>query len=177
MLFLTLGVALLLLILKGKFAGARANWAGILLAIVLVADLTRADLPYIIFWNYQEKYETYGPNPIIKFLREKPYEHRVAELPSTIPGQLFYLLYLYQIEWKQQLLPYYDIQTLDIVQMPRMPQDLEAFERSLQFPGVTSGDWRWELTDTRYLLGPAGYLEGLNQQFDPVLRRFDCKQF
>jgi hypothetical protein len=171
-LFLTMGVALVLLILKGRFAGARANWAGILLGVLLVVDLTRANLPYIVFWNYQEKYETYGPNPIIRFLREKPYEHRVAELPFRPPGQLSLFDNLYQIEWKQQLFPYYDIQTLDIVQMPRMPQDLEAFERSLVFPGVPPLTRRWELTDTRYLLGPAGYLEGLNQQFDPVLRRF-----
>ncbi|HXF09487.1 MAG TPA: hypothetical protein VN625_01795, partial [Desulfuromonadaceae bacterium] len=31
---------------------------------------------------------------------------------------------------------------------------------------------RWQLTNTRYLLGPAEYLESLNQQLDPERRRF-----
>jgi hypothetical protein len=40
-------------------------------------------------------------------------------------------------------------------------------------PGIAR---RWELTNTRYLLGPAGYLEALNQQLDPEKRRFRFAQ-
>ena len=35
---------------------------------------------------------------------------------------------------------------------------------------------RWQLTNTRYLLGPAGFLEPLNAQLDPVLHRFRVVQ-
>ncbi len=48
-LFLTLGIGLLLMIFSGAFAGRRSRWAGIFLGIILVADLGRANLPYIIF--------------------------------------------------------------------------------------------------------------------------------
>ena len=34
----------------------------------------------------------------------------------------------------------------------------------------------WQLTNTRYLLGPVGYLELMNQQLDPVLHRFRVVQ-
>ena len=50
---------------------------GILLGLLLVADLGRANVPWVITWNWVQKYAT---NPVIDFLREKPYEHRVAVL-------------------------------------------------------------------------------------------------
>ena len=31
---------------------------------------------------------------------------------------------------------------------------------------------RWELTNTRYLLGPVGFFNGLNEQLDPLQHRF-----
>jgi hypothetical protein len=163
---------LLFLIFGGMFSGSRASWASILLGVLLIGDLGRADWPYIICWNYKEKYETYGPDPVIKFLADKPHEHRVAELPFRPPDQLAGFDNLYRIEWTQQLFPYYNIQTLDIVQMPRMPQDLEAFDRALQLPGVPPLTRYWALANNRYLLGPAGYLAALNQQLDPALHRF-----
>ncbi len=59
--------------------------------------------------------------------------------------------------------------------MPRMPEDLAAFEAkflpqsSADLPKITR---HWQLTNTRYLLGAAGFLDVLNRQFDPVQRRF-----
>ena len=35
---------------------------------------------------------------------------------------------------------------------------------------------QWELTNTRYLLGAAGFLEAMNQQLDPVQHRFRIAQ-
>jgi hypothetical protein len=35
---------------------------------------------------------------------------------------------------------------------------------------------RWQLTNTRYLLGPAGFLEVLNEQLDPLQHRFRIVQ-
>jgi hypothetical protein len=83
---------------------------------------------------------------------------------------------LYDLEWKQHHFPYYNIQSLDIVQMPRVPQDLQNFESALHFRGSQDSTYlltrRWALTNTRYLLGPAGFLDVLNQQIDPERHRF-----
>jgi hypothetical protein len=145
-------------------------------------DLGRANQPWIITWNYDEKYAS---NPIIDFLRKQPYEHRVVGLPRwllqvfQVPQQLAeaeqYFRQLYGIEWTQHHFLYYDIQSLDVVQMPRMPEDLAAFDTkffpqsSAELPRVTR---HWQLTNTRYLLGAAGFLDLLNRQFDPVQHRF-----
>ena len=78
----------------------------------------------------------FAQSPIVDFLRDKPYEHRVADLPFHTPHTISTLFdeRLYRIEWAQHHFPYYNIQSLDIVQMPRMPADLEAFERALACP-------------------------------------------
>src|ERR1700743_3225445 len=130
---------------------------------------------------------------VIQFLATNPYEHRVAyllppPLPTPEPCGQFHELYNY--EWTQQLFPYYNIQTLDIVQMPRMPEDLASFSSTFEI-GLKQGDdgrlmlddttfyrlrREWELTGTRYLVGPAIFPGGnnswvpmvdlLNSQFD-----------
>ena len=60
--------------------------------------------------------------------------------------------------------------------MPRAPVDYVAFESALFFDGTTNTlhrlTRRWQLTNTRYLLGAAGFLDVLNQQIDPVQHRF-----
>jgi len=133
-------------------------------------------LPYILHWDYKQKYDidpanpTNSTNPIINFLRDKPYEHRVAGLNSNSKFED-----LYRIEWAQHHFPYYNIQSLDKIQMPRMPTDLMAYEIALS-PRSADTSYlvarRWELTNTRYLLGPAGFLDALNQQLDPIQHRF-----
>jgi hypothetical protein len=169
-------VALCILILAGVFSGKRARFGGILLGVLLVLDLGRANLPYIIHWDYAQKYEIGTLNPIVDFLKDKPYEHRVALLPFRTPEQFQVFDELYRIEWAQHHFPYYNIQSLDIVQMSRMPADLAAFEGAMEMRGDADSAWllprRWQLTNTRYLLGPAGYLDVLNSQLDPVQRRF-----
>jgi hypothetical protein len=186
-------VGLCTLIIAGIFAGRRAKLGGILLGTLLVMDLGRANLPYIIHWDYKQKYEIGSLNPIVDFLRTKPYEHRVAyglPRPLSTPAQFELFDELYSIEWAQHHFPYYNIQSLDKIQMPRMPADLEAFEGALRI-GIrqdSSGQWildsgtfprvgrLWELTNTRYLLGPAGLLDLFNEQFDPGWQRFRIVQ-
>jgi hypothetical protein len=184
-----LGVGLCTLIIAGIFAGRRAKLGGILLGALLVFDLGRANLPYIIHWDYKQKYDldpsnpTNSTNPIINTLRTKPYEHRVIGLPFNAPPHLpFYDGWfgdLYRIEWAQHHFPYYNIQSLDKIQMPRMPADLEAYELILT-PRSEDAAYlltrHWELTNTRYLLGPAAFLGALNEQFDPAQRRFRIVQ-
>jgi hypothetical protein len=57
-----------------------------------------------------------------------------------------------------------------------MPEDWLAFEMALHPDGTPSSTSRvlrrWQLTSTRYLLGPSGYVAGLNDQLDPIQRRF-----
>ncbi len=201
-LFLAASVGVMLLIMLGAFRGQAAKWGGILLGLILVADLVRADLPWLLHLNYKQKYDVAQADParsnntVINWLAQKSYEHRVAQLPrwlpylAEVPQQLQaaeqFFQQLYGFEWTQHLFLYNNIQTLDIVQMPRMPQDLKTFEEALQ-PRllqdrtgrlVITPDTahlvarRWQLTNTRYLLGTADWLDRLNTLFDPVRRRF-----
>ena len=168
-LFFVLAAGLMLLIFSGGFAGARAGWGAVLLGLLLVADLGRANEPWVIYWDYKEKYAS---NPIIDRLREKPYEQRVTMLPFRTPPQFSLLGQLYQGQWLKHLFPYYNVQSLDTVQMPRMPEDLAAFEKALT-PRDATNSLRvtiraWQLTNTRYLLGAAGFCLSLNRQSDPA---------
>ena len=86
---------------------------------------------------------------------------------------------LYRIEWAQHHFPYYNIQSLDNIQMPRMPADLAAYEMTLAPRSEDTAYLmarHWELTNTRYLLGPAGFLDVLNEQLDPAQHRFRIVQ-
>ena len=176
---LALATSILILIMIGSFAGKRAKWAGILLGLVVVADLARADQPWIVYWDYKQKYAS---NPVIDLLRQKPYEHRVAILPFNFPNAFEYFLGpggIYRIEWVQHHFQYYNIQSLDIIQMPRTPADLAAYQAAMAAGGLTR---YWQLTNTRYLFGAAiwptqngqvgPFVDVLNQQLDPARHRF-----
>jgi hypothetical protein len=184
-LYLAVSVGVLTLILTGVLAGRRAAFAGMVLAGLLLADLGRADLPWMIYWNYHEKYETSGPNPVVRLFLNKPYEHRVVLFPERLlpalqlageaANAVARLNGLYDIEWNQHLFPYYNIQTLDIIQRPRTPEDIAAYEAAFTVwspESLVNIGRRWELTNTRYILGLAGFLDMLNVQFDPAHERF-----
>ncbi len=176
-LLLALIVGLVAWFLAGRFTGDRARWGVALLGLVLVVDLGRANLPWILYWDYKQKYAS---NEVIDFLRQHPWEQRVAIAPDWVPklfnlpkeaqqqlaDQAGFLGQLYGIEWAQHTFLYYNVQSLDVVQLPRPPADLTAFETAVQFnfrpESLHLFTRRWELTNTRYLLGPAGNLEMLN---------------
>lgn len=185
-LLLATALGLLALILAGYFSGTRGRWGAVLLGAFLVFDMVRADLPYVVHWDYKKKYEVGSLNPIIEFLRQQPYEHRVAILPFEPAQQLpnYYDNYfggngVYRIEWTQHHFPYYNIQCLDLIQMSRMPEDMKKYledffpHSEAEIPLYTR---HWQLTNTRYLLGPAGALAQLNQQLDPGQNRFRIVQ-
>jgi len=188
-LVLVLSVALLTLILSGVLSGVRAKWAMVVLGILMVVDLARADAPWIVYWNYKDKYAS---NPVIEFLRQQRYYGRAtAELApisrqwlvndarSVLPGLYF--------EWLQHHFQYYRIQSLDIIQMPREPefdkaymQNFSPFKRTER--GVELDESRlplcarlWQLTNTRFVLGSAGFLPLLNAQVDPGQQRFQIR--
>lgn len=172
-LFLTLGAGLIVLIMSGALAGQRAKYGAILIGVLLAADLWRADRYWVLPVNYVQKN---AANEVLDFLATKPYEHRVAILPFRAPPQYGLFDEVYRLEWAQHHFHFYNIQSLDVVQMPRIPEDLAAFEDALIGDGTTNTLYkicrRWELTNTRYLLGAAGFLDVLNEQLDPARHRF-----
>lgn len=168
-LFLALTVALLALVFCGVLAGKRARWAGIGLGLLLVVDLARANQPWIVYWNFDDKY---AANPVFDALRQDANEHRVAVLPLQINRELALLQQLYQVEWLQNAFRYFNIQALDIVQDPRPSVDNLAYRKVLQGQGLGMYLRLWQLTNTRYLMGLSGLAEALNQQLDPALKRF-----
>jgi hypothetical protein len=174
-LFFILSSALLAAIFGGAFAGRKARWGSIFIALLLFIDLGRANLPWIVYWDYKDKYAS---NPIIDRLRDRPYEHRVTFLPGEMPANLPDLNRIYNVEWLQQQFPFYNIQTLDIVDMPRKPADFAAYVAA---NGSTPLSFvqMWQLTNTRYLVGLVDSLSYWNQvigqtnQQIRILERFD----
>ena len=164
LLFFALTAGLVALAMSGYFGGRRAKLGAVLFGLLLVVDLGRANAPWIIYYDYQEKYAS---NPVIDFLRAKPTEARVVTPRFRLPDQ-FQTLPALANEWLQHHYQFYDIQSLDVVQMPRVPEDMRAYQTALGGAMLRL----WQLTNTRYLLTAAGAAESLNQQLDPVQRRF-----
>ena len=165
---LLLGVGALL-IAKVMRGNAAAKWA-VALGLLILIDLTRANSPWVQYDDYKHKYE--GNNPLISTLAKSPHEGRVtiSPLPSGLLNQL------YRIEWLQHQFLYNNVQSLDLVQMPRMATDHEAFERRFTITGDTNTHYlagrRWELTNTRWILGGTNDVAFFNRQFDPAKGRF-----
>lgn len=173
-LFLGLSVLFVTVILSGALAGRRANWAMLMLGLLLVVDLSRANQPWIKYYDYKEKYAS---NPVIDILRDKPYERRVAIVPAGVQQLQEFHVNVYHQLWLQHHFPYYNIQSLDIAQEPRVAQEKIDYVNGLGAAPVRY----WQLTNTRLLFGvtrintpqgPANFLDLLNQQLDPVKRRF-----
>ncbi len=161
-----LAAGILILIFSGVFAGKKSG--GILLALLLVADLGLANQPWITFWNYRDKYAS---NAVVDVLKDKPYEHRVAIAPIVMSkGPFATFSQIYRVGWMQQQFPYYNIQTYDVVDMPRIPEDYLAFRQ--QFTGtnglnIAKVKRMWVLENTRYILGPANFITYWNLS-DPL---------
>ena len=186
--FLGLGIGLVALIVRGVFSGSRANspWIWILPCILLAVDLGWQNRPWIIIWNWKEKYVEAGDNPVIAFLRQHPEQHRVSGLPNWLTSAFRIdprvanaqgiLQSVYATEWMQQVFQYYNIQCLDVIQLPRRPIEYEAFEQALQFGYNTNTLHhpvrKWRLTNTRFLVGAAPLVGILNQGLDPEKQRF-----
>jgi hypothetical protein len=170
--WLAASTGLLALFFYGKFAGSRARWGALLLGGLVAADLVSANQRWISYWTISEKYAS---NPVVDLLAAKPFEHRVGLLPFAAPSQEIETFnQLYKVEWAQQLFPLLNIQSIDVIQLPRVPAEIEAFEKALKCDQSTVYRLlrKWELTNTRYLLGASGFYQSLNKQVDPVRQRF-----
>ena len=175
--FLALGILVLVLIAAGFFTGKRALWAGVLLGAVVVTDGLRANLPWITYESFAARY---APNPLTRFLGEKPWENRVTVFSLPLAGDgrlqqyLFLLNQLYMADWLQHGFRYFNLQSLDLPQDPR-PTIENTTYRDVFNRNLLAGTFRkWQLTNTRYLLGISGDFTDqlLNGQLDPVGRRF-----
>jgi hypothetical protein len=167
--FFALSAGLLIAISLGALARNRPRLGIMLLALLLLADLMRVDQRWVVYWNYPEKYAS---NPIIDRLREHPYEHRVTIFPGPWPQDAADFNKLFHIGWLQQQFPYYNIQAFDAVSISRMPEDLKAYITA-PGQGMTAFFRLWQLTNTRYIFGPANTPDQLNletQPLEPTLR-------
>ncbi|HEX7859620.1 MAG TPA: YfhO family protein [Verrucomicrobiae bacterium] len=192
LLFAAASVAVILLALSGWFAGPRLNWLTIALGLILVTDLYRANKPWVVHYNYKDKYEL---SSLLAVLKEQPFERRVTTkthpmgtnlgdfVQALIPNaqlnpQNQYILHSLYNEWLQHQFQYYRIQSLDISQMPRVPELDQAFmsafmpksAQELHLPRRL-----WELTNTRWILGDKALVDVLNLALDAQQRRFRVK--
>lgn len=169
-LFLVITVAVLTLIAAGFFTGRRARWAWVLLTALAVADLVRANVPWVYYWNRAEKYAS---NPVIDILRQRPWEHRVVAPGFQLGEQFGFFQQLYAVDWIQHQFPYYNVQSLDVVQEPRTTVENGLFRATFATNGTAGVVRSWELTSTRFVFALAGgFVDALNQQFDPGRQRF-----
>ena len=58
-----------------------------------------------------------------------------------------------------------------------MPEDLAAYTQALTPHNTADSVYligrRWQLTNTRYLLGPVAFLNAINEDLDPAQHRLD----
>lgn len=169
-LFLGLSAGVVAVAMSGYWSGTRARWAGVVIGLLLAVDLARANAPWIVYWNYRDKY---AANPIIDLLKQAPHEHRVQALPFQIGPQYGVFQQLYGLEWTQHLFLYNNIQCLDITQEPRSTAENKAYRE--MFLGRANTIVRlWELTNTRFIFGVSdtNFLNGLSAQLDLGRNRF-----
>jgi hypothetical protein len=169
-LLLAVAAAWVSLILSKALAGSRARWAALGTGALVALDLMRASTPWVNYWDREDKYAT---NPLFDILRQTPWEHRVVAFPYVVNEQLALLAEVYRADWIQHGFRYYNIQSLDVVQEPRVATENQVYRHTLYGAGAGGTVRLWELTNTRFILGLAGgFVEALNQQFDPARRRF-----
>jgi hypothetical protein len=166
LLFLGLSLALLILIMSGVLSGSRTRWAWACLLILAIVDLARSDWRWVSYYDFNHRYAT---NPVIEFLKDKPHEHRVTaefipmtRAPMTTTPNFFTTYY----DMLQNQIPYLNIQTLDVIQMPRIPEFDKAYINTFRpttnfFPCLRL----WQLTNTRYVLASPN--NGMRLRFGP----------
>lgn len=179
--FFAASLAVVVGIVIGWFGG-RAQAAWWLLGGILVVDLYRANTPWVKHYNYVTRYQS---NPVIDLLKEKPWEQRVTawldprRAAPLVGGEAAGSWQVLQKEWLEHHFQYFKIQSLDIDQMPRMPEIEEAYFGALSLianqnnPSLVGR--LWQLTNTRYVLGSKDIVDQLNQMLDPAQKRLRVK--
>lgn len=175
--FVVVSCFVLALVASGRFSGAKLGWGLGFLGLILVIDLARAATPFVLHFNFQRRYE---PNAVTEFLRNTPWLHRVVARPhpqvrSTFSSPSDGAWPAVHNQWLEHQLPFNEIQTLDIWQMPRQPEldkaMLDGFKPEADDLSMVGR--LWDLTNVRYVLGARGIESELNRLFakgNPVFR-------
>ncbi len=185
-LYLGLSAGAVVCILTGVLRGRRAVWAWVALSAVMICDLSRADRPWVRYYNYQEKY---ADNDLMKILRQEPYEHRVAA--KLAPNESGYALCHGEYGilgsvchwWLENDFPYHDIQAMDFDQLARPPiQEIKMLDtfapkyaRTVEGMDFAPPVRLWKLCNARYLLAPADVVPYLNDHTDPMQHGFQIR--
>jgi hypothetical protein len=171
LLFLALSLGAMLLTMTRVLADKRKVLGWIVVIGLLAADLWRANTPWIIHFDYIAKYAS---NSVLDALKGDKTHSRVTAPMYLASEQAPYFGAICN-EWLQHQFLYYQIPCLDVSQMAREPEDHKAFMRQT-FPLDSARLYLqrrlWELTSTRFILGMSGFLDILNNQFDPGQKRF-----
>lgn len=132
--FLAASGGLIIAAILGAFRGPRAAIGWFAFAVLVTADLVRADIPWVKHYDYVKRHDF---NPLMEKLSERPWEHRVtAFLRPQREGLLVMnqeFSYLSK-EWLENHFQYFHIQSLDIDQMPRTPELETAYFSALSPP-------------------------------------------
>ncbi|MDB6055203.1 MAG: hypothetical protein JWN25_2726, partial [Verrucomicrobiales bacterium] len=164
LLFLGLSLVILICFVAGAFSGKKATLGFILLGIVVTSDLARANAPWVQYYNYEQRY--FYPNPVINFLRANTREYRTTQPDFLSREQAPFLTSIVRYFWLGHLYQYYNIQSLDHIQLPREPLEYR------QFMGVTNFTQYCrllQLTSTRWVVAPSTALNGA-PSFKPALK-------
>ena len=180
--FFAISLALVGGMITGFFNGTRARIGWMLLGTVLVVDLYRANTPWVKYYDWVTRYQS---NLVLDLLKDKPWEQRVTAFldphrQGPLVGGESALSWTYlQKEWLENQFQYFNIQSLDISQMPRVPELETAYfgalglmENQSNLPLVGR---LWQLTNTRYILGSKEVVDQLNGMVDPVQKRIRLK--
>ncbi len=175
-LYFAVSVGAIVCISCGAFSGRKSCWALALLGVIMICDLSRADAPWIRYYNYKEKI---GLNPVVDLLRHEPWEHRVNSRIWPAGGYMTPNLTYLCHWWLENDYPLNDIQCLEIDQAPRMPvldsDYLNIFNVAAE-SDIPRAIRLWQLTNTRYLVagmeweGPLNQLSNPKNSFRTVMR-------
>jgi hypothetical protein len=171
LILLLVATAVVLLVQSGFWGKNTGKWAGAILAVILITDFAHANRPWVKYWDYTDKYAS---NPVVDFLKEKPYEHRVS-IPKIFQfGQNFtMMMQMYNMEWTQHLFPFNHIQTIDITQEPRTLEENQKYREAVSQFNPQTLIRLWELTNTKYILGEGGdFAQQFGTQVDQGKNRF-----
>ncbi len=180
--FFAISLALVGGMITGFFNGTRARIGWMLLGTVLVVDLYRANTPWVKYYDWVTRYQS---NPVLDLLKDKPWEQRVTAFldphrQGPLVGGESALSWTYlQKEWLENQFQYFNIQSLDISQMPRVPELETAYFGALGLLDNQSNlplvGRLWQLTNTRYILGSKEAVDQLNGMVDPAQKRIRLK--
>lgn len=173
-----LAIGLVLAVMTRWFGGARQPILTIVFGMFLALDLMRANQPWIMYYDYKDRYRS---NVVFDTLRANGHEHRVSARWAPFSNKFFVgaetagFASVEYDEWMQHQFQYYNIQSLEVVQMPRQPE-LDTQFYSAFFPSATKPlsvlSKLWELTNTRYLLGDLNEIYNLAQQAEGSTNRY-----